>query len=76
MPRGLIEGSWGRGFVHIKLIPVPGGFGGARGGPGAAGYLSKYLGKDLTGAGGLNRYDVAQGFQPKSEPSPALPKPK
>ena len=33
----------------------------------AARYLSKYLGKDLAGAGGLNRYDLAQGFQPRRE---------
>ena len=34
----------------------------------AARYLSKYLGKGMGGAGGLNRYDVAQGFQPRAEP--------
>ena len=68
VPRGLIEESWGQGFVHIKLIQgVPQG-GGARGEARlAARYLSKYLGKDLAGVGGLNRYDVAQGFQPRSE---------
>jgi len=31
----------------------------------AAWYLAKYVGKDLgAGAGGLHRYDVAQGFPP------------
>jgi hypothetical protein len=69
VPRGLIEEAWGRGFVHIKLIQgVPVG-GGVRGEARvAARYLSKYLGKDLRGQGGLNRYDVAQGFQPRTEP--------
>jgi hypothetical protein len=68
VPRGLIEGSWGRGFVHIKLIGnLPVGSGVREEARVAARYLSKYLGKDLSGAGGLNRYDVAQGFQPKSE---------
>lgn len=66
--RGLIEEAWGRGFVHIKLIQgVPQG-GGIRGEARlAARYLSKYLGKDLQGHGGLNRYDLAQGFQPRVE---------
>ena len=68
VPRRLIESSWGRGFVHIKLIgnlPVGSGVRGeARV---AARYVSKYLSKDIGGAGGLNRYDVAQGFQPDKE---------
>lgn len=69
VPRGLIEEAWGRGFVHIKLIQGASVGSGVRGEARiAAGYLSKYLGKDLSGAGGLNRYDVAQGFQPKAEP--------
>jgi len=67
--RSLIEGAWGRGFVHIKLIQGASVGSGVRGEARiAAGYVSKYLGKDLGGAGGLNRYDVAQGFQPRHEP--------
>jgi hypothetical protein len=67
--RSLIESAWGRGFVHIKLIQGASVGSGVRGESRiAAGYLSKYLGKDLSGAGGLNRYDVAQGFQPRQEP--------
>lgn len=68
VPRGLIEEAWGHGFVHIKLIQgVPIGGGVRAEARVAARYLSKYLGKDLSGAGGLNRYDLAQGFQPKRE---------
>lgn len=67
--RGLIESSWGRGFVFIKLIQgVPVGSGVRGEARVAARYLSKYLGKEMgSGAGGLNRYDVAQGFQPQVE---------
>jgi hypothetical protein len=65
--RSLIEAAWGHGFVHIKLLgdlPVGSGvFAEARR---AAGYLSKYVGKDFDTerSGGLHRYEVAQGFQP------------
>ena len=66
--RGLIEEAWGRGFVHIKLMQgLPVGSGGREEARVAARYLSKYLGKGFS-AGGLNRYDVAQGFQPRAEP--------
>jgi hypothetical protein len=70
VPRGLIESSWGRGFVFIKLIQgLPTGSGVREEARVAARYLSKYLGKEMgSGAGGLNRYDVAQGFQPRREP--------
>jgi hypothetical protein len=67
--RGLIEEAWGRGFVFIKLIQgLPVGSGVRGEARVAARYLSKYLGKGMDGAGGLNRYDVAQGFQPRVEP--------
>lgn len=67
VPRGVIEEAWGLGFVHIKLIgDLPVGSGARAEARAAARYLSKYLGKELSGSG-LNRYDVAQGFQPKSE---------
>jgi hypothetical protein len=33
----------------------------------AAGYLSKYLSKEMGRSDGLNRYDVGQGFQSKME---------
>ncbi len=68
--RQTIEASWGRGFVHIKLLS------GLRAGSGkiaearaAAGYLAKYVGKELdAGAQGLHRYEVAQGFTPVRVP--------
>jgi len=66
--RGLIESAWGRGFVHIKLIgDLPVGSTSREESRIAARYLSKYLGKGFSGGGGLNRYDVAQGFQPEAE---------
>ena len=69
VPRGLIEEAWGRGFVFIKLLQgLPVGSGVREEARVAARYLSKYLGKGMGGAGGLNRYDVAQGFQPRAEP--------
>jgi hypothetical protein len=67
--RGLIDGAWGRGFVHIKLLgDIPVGSGALGEARVAARYLSKYVGKDLGEgeAAGLHRYEVAQGFQPKS----------
>lgn len=66
--RGLIESAWGRGFVFIKLIqglPVDSGV--REEARIAARYVSKYLGKEMAASGGLNRYDVAQGFQPGAE---------
>lgn len=69
VPRGLIDSAWGRGFVHIKLIgDLPVGTTAREEARVAARYLSKYLGKGFSGGGGLNRYDVAQGFQPAAEP--------
>ncbi len=70
IPVGLIRDAWGHGFVHITMLnhlPVGSGpLGEARL---AARYLAKYVGKDL-GDGrevaGLHRYEVAQGFQPRS----------
>jgi hypothetical protein len=67
----VIESAWGHGFVHIKLLgDLPVGSGTLGEARKAAGYLSKYVGKDL-GAGeaaGLHRYEVGQGFQPKGVP--------
>lgn len=66
---GAIEEAWGHGFVHIKLLgdlpTASGSLGEARL---ASRYLSKYVGKDLgeREAPGLHRYEVAQGFQPRS----------
>jgi hypothetical protein len=65
---GEIEGAWGRGFVHIKLLGnLPTGSGTLGEARLAARYVSKYVGKDLgdAGAAGLHRYEVAQGFQPR-----------
>lgn len=66
--RGLIEEAWGHGFIDIKLIgDLPAGSGRREESRVAARYISKYIGKDFSGGGGLNRYDVAQGFQPAVE---------
>lgn len=65
--RGVIERSWGHGFVSIKLLSdLPAGSTSWHEARRAAGYLSKYVtmsfGSDLRG---LHRYEVAQGFQPQ-----------
>jgi hypothetical protein len=66
--KGLIGEAWGQGFTHIKLIgDLPVGSGVRAEARAAAGYLSKYLSKEMDRSGGLNRYDVAQGFQPRME---------
>lgn len=66
--RGLIERAWGRGFVHIKLLSdLPVGSGSRAEARKAAGYLARYVGRDLEDErrpAGLHRYEVAQGFQP------------
>jgi hypothetical protein len=68
--RGLIASAWGRGFVHIKLLgDLPVGSGTLAQARKAAGYLSKYVTKSFTDdqrPAGLHRFDVAQGFQPKT----------
>lgn len=66
-----IEAAWGHGFVHIKLIGgLPVGSGALTEARIAATYLSKYVAKTFSDAQaremGLHRYDVAQGFQPKT----------
>jgi hypothetical protein len=66
---GAIDGAWGHGFVHIKLLgDLPTGSGSLGEARLASRYLSKYVGKDLGEgeAAGLHRYEVAQGFQPRS----------
>jgi hypothetical protein len=67
---GLIREAWGRGLVDIRMLnhlPVGSGtLGEARL---AARYLAKYVSKDLgrgTDRTGLHRYEVAQGFQPRT----------
>jgi len=66
--RGLIDEAWGHGFIKIRLhgdLPVGSG---ARGeARQSARYLAKYVDKTFRDGGGLNRYDVAQGFQPSTE---------
>ena len=68
VPRSLIEEAWGHGFVHIKLLSdLPVGSGQLSEARRAAGYLAKYVGKDVGDTAkpaGLHRYEVAQGFQP------------
>lgn len=67
--RGLIERAWGRGFVHVKLLSdLPVGSGARAEARKAAGYLARYVGRDLEDErrpAGLHRYEVAQGFQPE-----------
>jgi hypothetical protein len=67
---GVIREAWGLGHVHIKVLgDLPVGSGTLGEARLAARYLSKYLAKDLDAGGqpsGLHRYEVAQGFQPRS----------
>jgi hypothetical protein len=67
-----IRRAWGRGHVHIKQLGhLPAGSGTLGEARLAARYLAKYVGKDLAAGGqpvGLHRYEVAQGFQPRSVP--------
>jgi hypothetical protein len=67
--RGLIEECWGLGFIKIRLHgDLSAGSGVREEARSSARYLSKYLDKTFRAGGGLNRYDVARGFQPRSEP--------
>ena len=72
IPRGKIQTAWGRGFVHIKrLSDLPVGSTSLHEARHAAGYLSKYVTKSFQPGErehlrGLNRYGVAQGFQPRA----------
>lgn len=69
VPRGLIEEAWGLGFIKIRLHgDLPVGSGVRQEARHSARYLSKYLDKTFRAGGGLNRYDVARGFQPRAEP--------
>ncbi|MBI4259163.1 MAG: hypothetical protein HY658_01230 [Actinobacteria bacterium] len=64
--KGVIEESWRHGFVDIRLMGSRDGATVLHEARAAAGYLAKYIGKDV-GEGvepGLHRYEVAQGFQP------------
>ena len=72
--RGHIEEAWGRGFINIKLLgDLPVGSGTLEEARQAAKYLSKYVVKDFDDAAGearvvgLHRYEVAQGFQPRTD---------
>lgn len=68
--RSIIDEAWGRGFVHIKLLgQVPMGQGSLGESRRAAGYIGKYLRKGFAGGREFNlrRFDVARGFNPKSE---------
>lgn len=68
IPRRAIEATWGRGFVHIKLLgDRPVGSGVHAEARKAAGYLSKYVGKGFEDVkvAGVHRYEVALGFQPE-----------
>ena len=65
---GRIDAAWGRGFVHIKLLgdlPVGSGtLGEARRPRGTCRSTSARTSAPAA-AGGLHRYEVAQGFQPR-----------
>src|SRR5579884_3034989 len=69
VPRGLVDRSWGHGFVHIKLLdglPVGSGeLGEARLCGPLFGRLRGKGSRRRAAAGGLHRYEVAQGFQPE-----------
>jgi hypothetical protein len=69
VPRRVIERAWGHGFVHIKLLSdLPVGSGQLAEARKAAGYLARYVGRELDDGrrpAGLHRYEVAQGFQPE-----------
>lgn len=65
--RSLIERVWGRGRTHITLIgDLPVGSGALEEARKAAGYLAKYVSKNVADERlpQLHRYEVAQGFQP------------
>jgi hypothetical protein len=66
--RGVIEGAWPHGFVHIKLI---GGLGVGSGPVGearvAARYVAGYATKGSAAPRGRNRYYRARGFSPRVE---------
>jgi len=69
VPRAKVESAWGRGFIKVKLIgDLPVGSGALEEARRCAGYLGKYIGKsvDERRESGLHRYEVAQGFQPRS----------
>lgn len=70
VPRSTIEQAWGRGFVHIKLLGgLPVGSGTFAESRLAARYLAKYVRKGIEKGerpAGLHRYEVAQGFQPRT----------
>jgi hypothetical protein len=59
---------WERGIIHIKLIgDLPVGSGALEEARVAAGYLAKYVSKNVGDEriARLHRYEVAQGFQPE-----------
>lgn len=67
--QSLIRDAWGHGHVHIKLLgDLPAGSGSLEEARLAARYLAKYAGKALDDRrpAGLHRYEVAQGFKPRS----------
>jgi len=77
IPRSKLEEAWGRGWVHIKLksARLPAGSKPLAQARANAGYLSKYVSKTFEAdeqdpakarLRGLHRFDVAQGFTPKT----------
>jgi hypothetical protein len=67
----LIRDVWSRGITHIKLIgDLRVGSGALEESRRAAGYLAKYVSKNIADerVPRLHRYEVAQGFQPEAVP--------
>ncbi len=67
MAHGAVRDAWGHGHVWVRgprgRVPATETLGQARR---VARYVAKYLEKDAASAGGLHRYEVAQGFQPRT----------
>jgi hypothetical protein len=60
-----VRTAWRRGHVWVSG-PPRGGRGGVGDARRVARYIAKYLAKDHAALDGLHRYDVAQGFRPRS----------
>jgi hypothetical protein len=60
-----VRSAWRRGHVWVSA-PTRGGRGDVEDARRVARYIAKYLAKDHQARDGLHRYEVAQGFQPRS----------
>lgn len=71
VPKALLDEAWGHGWVDARRLRVKPGSGERAKEQRAAHYLSKYVGKAFgeaagTAGCGWHRYEVGQGFQPRS----------